>query len=192
MKTVENGGLKVYSTIDLQKQQQARAAIDSHEGGPVLDNQPAAALTSIDAHTGRILAMASSATYDQTKFDYPVQAHRQPGSAFKIFALMTLIHDYDGDPNQTYYTSKFLAPGWNSADPTWSVHTAEETYQGNDQHQQGDRRLRQHRVRAARVRPRLLKARRNRARDGHHLAARRIPLGGDRRSARRRDDARDG
>ena len=131
LKTVENGGLKVYSTIDLQKQQQARAAIDSHEGGPVLDDQPAAALTSVDPHTGRILAMASSATYDQTKFDYPVQAHRQPGSAFKIFALMTLIHDYDGDPNQTYYTSRFLAPGWNSADPTWSVHTAEETYQGN-------------------------------------------------------------
>ena len=131
LKTVENGGLKVYSTIDLQKQQEARSAIDSHEGGPVLDNQPAAALTSVDPHTGRILAMASSATYDQTKFDYPVQAHRQPGSAFKIFALMTLIHDYDGDPNQTYYTSKFLPAGWNSADPTWSVHTAEETYQGN-------------------------------------------------------------
>ena len=43
---------------------------------------------------------------------------------------MTLIHDYDGDPNQTYYTSKFLPPGWLPADPTWSVHTAEETYQG--------------------------------------------------------------
>jgi penicillin-binding protein 1A len=43
---------------------------------------------------------------------------------------MTLIHDYDGDPNSTYYTSKFLAAGWNPLDPTWSVHTAEETYQG--------------------------------------------------------------
>ena len=43
---------------------------------------------------------------------------------------MTLIHDYDGDPSQTYYTSKFLPAGWEPADPTWSVHTAEETYQG--------------------------------------------------------------
>ncbi len=43
---------------------------------------------------------------------------------------MTLIHDYDGDPNTTYYTSKFLPAGWNPLDPTWSVHTAEETYQG--------------------------------------------------------------
>ena len=43
---------------------------------------------------------------------------------------MTLIHDYDGDPNQTYYDSNFLAPGWLPEDPTWSVHTAEESYQG--------------------------------------------------------------
>ena len=43
---------------------------------------------------------------------------------------MTLIHDYDGDPNQTYYTSKFLPAGWLPSNPTWSVHTAEDTYQG--------------------------------------------------------------
>jgi penicillin-binding protein 1A len=59
-----------------------------------------------------------------------VQAQRQTGSAFKVFALMTLIHDYDGDPNSTYYTSKPLPAGWLPSDPTWSVHTAEETYQG--------------------------------------------------------------
>ena len=130
VKTVENGGLKVYTTIDLKRQQEAQAAIDSHEGGSVLDNQPAAALASVDPTNGHIVAMASSATYDQTKYFYPVQARRQTGSAFKVFALMTLIHDYDGDPSQTYYTSKPLPAGWEPADPNWSVHTAEETYQG--------------------------------------------------------------
>ncbi len=128
LRTVENGGLKVYSTINLGMQQQARAALDSHEGG---SGNPAAALATVDPATGDILAMASTASYDQTKFDYPVQAERQTGSAFKVFALMTLIHDYNGDPNQTYYTSQFLAPGWLPEDPTWSVHTAEETYQGD-------------------------------------------------------------
>jgi penicillin-binding protein 1A len=127
---VSNGGLKVYTTIDPKVEQQAINAIRAHEGGPVLDNQPAAALASVDPSNGHILAIASSATYQQTKFDYPVQAERQTGSAFKVFALMTLIHDYDGDPNSTYYTSKFLPAGWNPFDPTWSVHTAEETYQG--------------------------------------------------------------
>ncbi|MGH2882646.1 MAG: transglycosylase domain-containing protein, partial [Solirubrobacteraceae bacterium] len=128
--TVANGGLKVYTTINLKLQQEAEDAIHSHVGGAVLDAQPAAALATVDPANGNVLAIASSATYQQTKFDFPVQAERQTGSAFKVFALMTLIHDYDGNPNDTYYTSKFLPVGWNPLDPTWSVHTAEETYQG--------------------------------------------------------------
>jgi penicillin-binding protein 1A len=128
--TVEHGGLKVYTTINLHLQQEAEDAIHAHVGGPVLDAQPAAALATVDPSNGNILAIASSATYQQTNFDFPVQAERQTGSAFKVFALMTLIHDYDGSPNDTYYTSKFLPVGWNPLDPTWSVHTAEETYQG--------------------------------------------------------------
>jgi penicillin-binding protein 1A len=125
---VSEGGLKVYTTIDLKKQAEATAAILAHEGGP---GQPAAALASVQPSTGHILAIATSSSYDQTTFDYATQAHRQPGSAFKVFALMTLIHDYDGDPNQTYYTSKFLPAGWLTEDPTWSVHTAEDSYQGD-------------------------------------------------------------
>ena len=128
---VANGGLKVYTTIDLHTQQLARNALLSHEGGAVLDSQPAAALASVDPSNGHILAIASTASYDQTNFDYPVQAHRQPGSSFKVFALMTLIHDFHGDPNQTYYVSQYLPAGWLPGDPTWSVHTAEETYQGS-------------------------------------------------------------
>jgi len=128
--TVDNAGLKVYTTIDPRVEQEAITAVVDHEGGPVLNAQPAAALASVNPANGNVVAIASSATYGQTNFDFPVQAERQTGSAFKVFALMTLIHDYDGDPNQTYYTSKFLPAGWNSLDPTWSVHTAEETYQG--------------------------------------------------------------
>jgi penicillin-binding protein 1A len=128
--TVENGGLKVYTTLDLNREREAQAAVNQ-QGGPILDNQPAAALASVDPNNGHIVALASSSTYSQTKFFYPVQSRRQTGSAFKVFALMTLIHDYDGDPSQTRYTSQFLPTGWLPQDPTWSVHTAEETYQGN-------------------------------------------------------------
>jgi penicillin-binding protein 1A len=126
-------GLKIYTTIDLRKEALAQQAIANHEsllaeqGGP---GSAAAGLASVDTANGHILAIANSSTYAQTTFDYATQAHRQPGSSFKTFALMTLIHDFHGDPNSTYYTSKFLAAGWLSADPTWSVHTAEESYQG--------------------------------------------------------------
>ena len=130
-KTVENGGLKVYTTIDPKRQAEAEQAILSREGGP---GQPAAALVSIDPGSGRILALATSSKYGtgpgETTFDYAWQGHRQTGSAFKVFSLMTLIHDYDGDPNQTFYTSKLLAPGWLPAFPDYSVHTSELTYQG--------------------------------------------------------------
>ncbi len=126
--TVEKGGLKVYTTIDLTKQQQARQAILEHEGEP---GDPAAALVSIDPSNGHILAMATSSSYGQTKFDYATQAHRQTGSAFKVFVLMTLIHDFDGDPNTTYYSSHELLPGWLPGFPTYHVQTAEHSYQGN-------------------------------------------------------------
>jgi penicillin-binding protein 1A len=131
LKTAEDEGLKVYTTIQPNMQQLAHNAIVANQpGGPVLSDQPAAGLATVDPSNGHIVALGSSATYAQTNYDYPVQAHRQPGSAFKVFALMTLIHDYDGDPNQTFYTSQFLAPGWDPQNPTWSVHTAEQTYQG--------------------------------------------------------------
>ena len=101
--TLTHGGLKIYTTIDLRKQALAKQAILDHEstlagqGGP---GAAAAGLASIDPNNGHILAIASSSDYNQTKFDYATQAQRQPGSSFKVFALMTLIHDYDGDPER--------------------------------------------------------------------------------------------
>jgi penicillin-binding protein 1A len=78
--------------------------------------------------------MAQSTKYGtgkgETNFDYATQSARQTGSSFKPFVLMTMIHDYNGDPNTTYYTSKLLPPGWLPGYPTYSVHTAELSYQG--------------------------------------------------------------
>jgi penicillin-binding protein 1A len=126
------GGLKIYTTIDLHKQAEATAAIADHqtlfgeEGGPGVGS----GLASVNSANGDIEAIATSASYAQTKFDYATSAMRQTGSAFKVFALMELIHDEQGNPNTTYYTSKPLAAGWLPADPSWSVHTDENTYNG--------------------------------------------------------------
>jgi penicillin-binding protein 1A len=140
---VNEGGLKVYTTINLQDQQAARQAIltphlgDATIGGTTIDAQPGAALASVDPNNGHIVALAQSAPYGTsptshttTSFDWPVAAHRQSGSSFKVFALMTLIHKFDGDPNQTTYTSRPLPAGWLPTVPSWEVHTAEHTAGG--------------------------------------------------------------
>ncbi|MHB1837016.1 MAG: transglycosylase domain-containing protein, partial [Solirubrobacteraceae bacterium] len=127
-------GLKIYSTIDLRKEADAQQAIANHEALLAVQapgtnyGAAAAAVASVQASNGHILALANSSSYSQTTFDYATSAHRQSGSSFKPFALMTLIHDYNGNPYSTYYISKFLPAGWLPVDPTWSVHTAELTY----------------------------------------------------------------
>jgi penicillin-binding protein 1A len=126
-KVVDQGGLKIYSTINLQDQEEARAAILDE-----LDQtgDPAASVVTVNPLNGQIVAMANSTTYAQTEFDYATQAERQTGSAFKVFALMTLIHDYNGNPNTTYYLSHYLADGWLAGYPDYNVSTSEHTYQG--------------------------------------------------------------
>jgi penicillin-binding protein 1A len=131
--TLTDGGLKIDTTIDRHTQAVATAAIKDNasllaeDGGPGVG----AGLASVQAHTGHILAIATSGDYHETKVDYATSASRQTGSAFKVFALMELIHDYHGDPNSTYYTSQPLDAGWLPADPTWSVHTDDYAYNGS-------------------------------------------------------------
>ncbi len=129
--TVDRGGLKVYTTINLRDQAYARHALLTNEGVP---GDPAAALASVDPTNGHIVAMAQNTTYGlgkgQTTFNYVTQGRRQTGSSFKPFVMMTMIHDDDGDPNQTYYNSHELLPGWLPGYPSYGVQTAEHSYQG--------------------------------------------------------------
>jgi penicillin-binding protein 1A len=97
--TVRLGGLKVYTTIDPELQALAREAIANH---PV--TSAAAALVSTDTETGEILAMASSTNYDEDQFNLAAQGERQPGSAFKPFALTAAV-EQGIDPDSTYYSA---------------------------------------------------------------------------------------
>jgi penicillin-binding protein 1A len=99
--TVKLGGLVVHTTIDLDKQRKAREAIASQMG----DIGPSSAIVTIDHRNGYILAMASSADYADTKFNLAAAGARQPGSSFKVFALMTALRE-GVNPNTTRYTSR--------------------------------------------------------------------------------------
>jgi penicillin-binding protein 1A len=127
VETVREGGLQVYTTIDLELQELARKAIADHLNLP---DQPSAALVTIDPSNGHILAMASSAEYGSTLFNYATQARRQPGSTFKPIDLMGAVR-MGIDPQSTYYNSHELLPGWNDTAPTWHVETDDHSYHGS-------------------------------------------------------------
>jgi len=101
---VREGGLRIYTTINLRYQKLARKAIANHLNRP---GDPSAALVSIDPRNGHILAMASSSKYGVSKFNLAAQAHRQAGSTFKIMVLMTALRR-GVDPVHTTYVSKPL------------------------------------------------------------------------------------
>jgi penicillin-binding protein 1A len=124
---VRQGGLKVYTTIDLKLQKLARQAIANRLANP---GDPSAALVSIDPTNGHILAMASSQKYASSKFNLAAQGKRQPGSTFKVMALMTALRN-GVDPKTTSYTSKRLL----FKDPVWGpidVQTDDHVYRGRE------------------------------------------------------------
>src|SRR5215216_1911799 len=99
--TVRQGGMKVYTTIDLDKQEKARATIADHLGGV----GPSSAIVTLNPRNGYIEAMASSGDYGQSNFNLAAQGHRRPGSTFKVMALMTALRR-GVDPDATHYVSK--------------------------------------------------------------------------------------
>ncbi|GAC1440096.1 MAG: penicillin-binding protein 1A [Solirubrobacteraceae bacterium] len=125
--TVLQGGLKVYTTIDLHLQQLARNAIAGQLNQP---GDPSSAVVSIDPRTGYIRAMAESAKYDKSQFNLAAQGHRQPGSTFKTMVLLTALRR-GVDPNSTTYESKPL----DFTDPIWGpikVQTYSNSYKGTE------------------------------------------------------------
>ncbi len=101
---VEQGGLKVYTTLDWDKQQAAEKAVTEGAAKNVSQNASNAALVAMDPKTGQILAMVGSKNYfgksepqgcisgKTCKFepqDNTSIRNRQPGSSFKPYVYLT-------------------------------------------------------------------------------------------------------
>jgi penicillin-binding protein 1A len=122
-RTVAQGGLKVYTTINLRLQDLARKAI-----GGVLNQpeDPAAAIVTLNPQNGDIEAMAESESYGKSQYNLAADGHRQPGSTFKAIDLADAL-SRGVDPNGTSYLSHTLVPGWLPGYPTYEVKTFEGT-----------------------------------------------------------------
>jgi len=106
--TIEEQGLKVYTTLDWNKQQIAEKAVREGAENNKKYNAENAALVAIDPKTGQVLAMVGSKDYFDPKIDGQVNVtirDRQPGSSFKPYVYLkafekgytpeTLIWDVD-------------------------------------------------------------------------------------------------
>ena len=96
--TLYRRGLTVYTTLNYAMQKTAeKAVMDGLEQldqrmesqGLLQEGPPQAALVSLDASRGTILAMVGGRSYQQSRFNRATMARRQPGSAFKpiVYAL---------------------------------------------------------------------------------------------------------
>ena len=92
-KQVEEGGMKVYTTLDWDKQQAAETAVKNGVATNVAKYKATnAALVAIDPKTGQILAMVGSRDYFDKTIDGNVNVAirpRQPGSSFKPYVYAT-------------------------------------------------------------------------------------------------------
>lgn len=116
-------GLKIYTTLDTDKQHAAVQAMrhlpETHTDDQGL-TQPQGAIISIDPKTGHILAMVGGRGQDS--FNRASMAVRQPGSAFKPFVYMTAM-EHDMTPDTIMEDKKVEYGGW-------SPHNADNSYQG--------------------------------------------------------------
>lgn len=116
---VEQGGLKITTSLDVEKQKAAEEAIENNVDKITKYNASNAALVAINVSDGEILAMVGSRDYFNDEIQGQVNVAlrpRQPGSSFKPivyakalslgFTPETLIYDvitnFSTDPNQPY------------------------------------------------------------------------------------------
>ena len=120
---VFGGGLKVTTTIDLDLQLKARAAIEKVLRNP---DGPAAALVAIDPRDGAVRAMFGGRNFRESQFNLAAQAKRQPGSAFKPIVLAAAMGE--GISPVTELESKPVSI--DAGDRIWKVTNYDHSYLG--------------------------------------------------------------
>jgi 1A family penicillin-binding protein len=153
---VYQGGLRVFTTIDMPMQIAAEEAIATQikavearrsawltrraaakkKNAAAGDPEPAdplqAALIAIEPASGHVRAMVGGRSFESSSFNRAVQAHRQPGSAFKPFVYATALEsgyspasvvDHLDDPVATLQGA-YVPEDEHSAAPSMTLRTA--------------------------------------------------------------------
>jgi penicillin-binding protein 1A len=115
-KMLRSGGLKIHTTLDLDLQQLATAAISKGAARWAVRRTsknkklPQAALVAIENSTGKVRALVGGIDFNRSQFNRATQAKRQPGSAFKPI-IFTTAFDNGYTPASIIEDSPLLLPG---------------------------------------------------------------------------------
>ena len=92
---IQQAGLKVYTTLDLELQEMAEAVVAEGAANNEKYGASNAALVAIDPKSGQILTMVGSKDYydieNDGNYNVATSPNRQPGSSFKPFAYATAL-----------------------------------------------------------------------------------------------------
>ncbi|MEX2253654.1 MAG: transglycosylase domain-containing protein [Thermoleophilaceae bacterium] len=123
---VFGGGLKIKTTLDPELQTAAEEAISGSLSGV----GPSASLVAIENKTGEIKAMVGGTDFDKRPFNIATAGHRQPGSAFKPFTLLTALGQ-GVSPDQTFESRRKELPVESSdKNERFVVNNYEDQYSG--------------------------------------------------------------
>ena len=131
---VNKGGLRVYTTLDINAQTAAEEIITKFttaEGKKYKFSQ--AALLAVDPRNGFIRAMVGGCDFVKSQFNRTIQMKRQPGSAFKPFVYAAAIEQgiSPGTILADKPTTFIVYPNEWNPEGTWEPKDFDRKYRGN-------------------------------------------------------------
>lgn len=118
---IYTGGLKVYTTIDLDYQNVAREVFDSYEF--FKNSNIDGAMITVDPFTGGVISIIGGKDFKAKNFDRALMAKRQYGSTFKPFLYLSALKN--GFTNYSVVVDDFISFG------SWAPKNYGGTYSGN-------------------------------------------------------------
>ena len=136
---VYHGGLRVYTTLDVQMQQQAEAALqqgiarmDMSTGAkePLADddNGLQGALVAVEVNTGAVKALVGGRDFFQTPYNRALKNNRQPGSGFKPFLYYAVLESLGKTPADVMVDRPVAIPV--AGKPPWKPRNFKRSYHG--------------------------------------------------------------
>ncbi|MGJ7920696.1 transglycosylase domain-containing protein [Neobacillus sp. LXY-4] len=126
-RTIELGGLKIYTTLNLKQQEIAEKTVKKLISN---ESEIQAGLVAMDPRTGQVKAMIGGRDYQKSPFNRAVQALRQPGSTIKPLVYYAALEH--GFTPSTTMKSELTTFRFENNQPEYTPHNFNNQYAEKD------------------------------------------------------------